>query len=58
MSRYLAFPAGRRAKWVVAGVWLLLIVIAFGANLPGKFADAEKNESTSFLPGNAESTRR
>ena len=28
-----------------------------GANLPGKFADAEKNESTSFLPGDAESTR-
>ena len=27
------------------------------ANLPGKFTDAEKNESTSFLPGDAESTK-
>ena len=26
-------------------------------NLPGKFADAEKNESSSFLPGDAESTK-
>jgi putative drug exporter of the RND superfamily len=29
---------------------------AFGTNLPGKFTDAEENESTSFLPGDAEST--
>ena len=28
-----------------------------GTNLPGKYADAEKNESTSFLPGDAESTK-
>jgi RND superfamily putative drug exporter len=28
-----------------------------GANLPGKFADAENNESTSFLPSDAESTK-
>ena len=28
-----------------------------GAGLPGKFTDAEKNESTSFLPGDAESTK-
>ena len=27
------------------------------ANLPGKFTDAEENESTSFLPGDAESTK-
>ena len=29
----------------------------FGFNLPGKYTDAEKNESTSFLPGDAESTK-
>jgi RND superfamily putative drug exporter len=50
------FAAGRRTKWVVFGVWLLAIFIAFGANLPGKFADAESNEATSYLPGSAEST--
>ncbi len=52
-----AIPAGSRAKWIVFAVWLLGIFIAFGTNLPGKFADAEENESTSFLPGDAESTK-
>jgi RND superfamily putative drug exporter len=52
-----AFAARRRAKWVVFAVWLVGIFIAAGpANLPGKFSDAENNESTSFLPGDAEST--
>jgi RND superfamily putative drug exporter len=50
-------PATRRTKWWVFGIWLVAIVIASGpANLPGKFTDAEDNESTSFLPGDAEST--
>ena len=52
-----AIAAGRRAKWVVFLVWLVGMFIAFGANLPGKFTDAEENESTSFLPGDAESTK-
>jgi RND superfamily putative drug exporter len=52
------FPAGRRAKWVVFGVWFVVIFIAAGpANLPGKFEDAESNEATSYLPGSAESTK-
>ncbi|MGC1166802.1 MAG: MMPL family transporter [Solirubrobacterales bacterium] len=51
------FPAGRRAKWIVFAVWLVAIFVASGpANLPGKFEEAEDNESTSFLPGDAEST--
>jgi hypothetical protein len=29
----------------------------FGTNIPGKFADAENNESASYLPGDAEATR-
>ncbi|MBA3262710.1 MAG: MMPL family transporter [Thermoleophilaceae bacterium] len=52
-----AIPVGSRAKWVVFAVWLVGMFIAFGANLPGKFTDAEQNESTSFLPGDAESTK-
>ena len=52
-----AVAAGRRAKWVVFLIWLVGMFIAFGANLPGKFTDAEENESTSFLPGDAESTK-
>jgi putative drug exporter of the RND superfamily len=52
-----ARPAGPRAKWVVFAVWLVGIFIAAGpADLPTKFTDAEENESTSFLPGDAEST--
>jgi RND superfamily putative drug exporter len=57
MGSLFAAVAGRRAKWIVALVWLLAIVGTFAANLPGKFADAERNESTSFLPGDAESTK-
>ena len=56
MSRLLALPAGRRAKWIVAAVWFVALFASFAFNLPGKFADAERNESSSFLPGDAEST--
>jgi putative drug exporter of the RND superfamily len=53
-----ARPASRRAKWWMLAVWVVVILIAAGpANLPGKFTDAEDNESTSFLPGDAESTK-
>ena len=49
---------GSRAKWVVFTIWFVGIFIAAGPlNLPGKFTDAEENESTSFLPGDAESTK-
>ncbi len=49
---------GRRAKWVVFLVWLVGIVVAVGPlQLPTKFSDAEQNESTSYLPGDAESTK-
>src|SRR5215217_8544638 len=57
MGSILSFAAGRGVKWLVA---LGSIVLALGiavAGLPGKFSDAEKNESTSFLPGDAESTK-
>jgi RND superfamily putative drug exporter len=51
------FAAGRRTKWIVFAIWFLAIFVAAGpANLPGKFADAESNEATSYLPGSAEST--
>ena len=54
---WFTFAAGRRAKWLVFAAWFLAIFIAVGpANLPGKFADAENNEATSYLPESAEST--
>ncbi|MEX2413837.1 MAG: MMPL family transporter [Thermoleophilaceae bacterium] len=52
-----ALPAGRRAKWAIFAIWLIGIFIAVGpAQLPAKFTDAEDNESSSYLPGDAEST--
>ena len=57
MSSVLTVASGRTAKWVIAAIWLFAIAGSFATNLPGKFADAEENESTSFLPGDAESTQ-
>jgi RND superfamily putative drug exporter len=57
ISRLARFVSGRRTKWVVLGLWLVGLIASMGANLPGKFADAEKNESRSFLPEAAESTK-
>ena len=55
LRRLSALPAGRIAKWVVLGVWIVIFVVA--ANPASKFEDAQQNESTSFLPGDAESTK-
>jgi RND superfamily putative drug exporter len=51
-----SFPSGRRAKWIVFAVWLAVFVGASAGKLPEKFEDAESNEATSYLPGEAEST--
>ncbi|MFF8770246.1 MMPL family transporter [Kitasatospora sp. NPDC015120] len=48
-------PCGRRSKWVVLALWLVLLVVA--GPLAGKLTDAEDNQASSWLPGNAESTR-
>jgi RND superfamily putative drug exporter len=56
MASILTKAAGRKAKWIVATIWLLAIVGSIAGELPTKFSDAEENESTSFLPGDAEST--
>ena len=53
MSKLASLVSGHRSKFVVLGVWLL-VVIALGP-LAGKFESAQKNEPSSFLPGNAES---
>src|SRR4051812_24110497 len=57
MSSIFTLPAGRRAKWLFLAGWILIVALTLGLNLPAKFSDAEKNESTSFLPGDAESTK-
>ena len=55
LRRVGALPAGRVGKWIVLAVWVVILVIA--ANPGSKFEDAQENESTSFLPGDAESTK-
>ena len=46
---------GRRTKWVVVVLWLLVLVVA--APLAGKLTDAQDNDATSWLPSSAESTQ-
>jgi RND superfamily putative drug exporter len=46
---------GRRSKWVVLVLWVIVLV-ALGP-LASKLMDAEKNDAASWLPGSAESTQ-
>ncbi len=46
----LLLPAGRRAKFVVVALGLL-IAVGVGGAFGAKFEDAQKNETSSFLPG-------
>jgi RND superfamily putative drug exporter len=57
MKSLLLLPTGPRARWVTVLVWFAAMFVVFGTNIPGKFADAENNESISYLPGDAEATR-
>jgi RND superfamily putative drug exporter len=49
------YPGSRVGKWVVLGVWVVLLV-ALGS-LAGKLNGAEDNQASSWLPGSAESTQ-
>jgi RND superfamily putative drug exporter len=57
MKKLLMLPAGPRSKWVVLAIWIAAIFAVSGAQLPTKFEDIQKNDSASFLPGDAESTK-
>jgi RND superfamily putative drug exporter len=46
---------GRRTKWVVLAFWI--VVMAVAAPIAGKLTDVEKNDTFSWLPGDAESTK-
>ena len=49
------FPSGRRGKWVVLGLWIL--ILAVGGSLAGKLTGAEKNDAQQWLPAQAQSTK-
>jgi putative drug exporter of the RND superfamily len=55
-SGLFAIAAARKAKWIVAGIWLAVFLGSFALDLPGRFADAEQNENVDYLPASAEST--
>ncbi len=55
MARLLSVAGGRRAKWFVVSLWLVLVLVSgLGA---AKFEDVQKNDNASFLPGKAESVK-
>ena len=56
MNRLLLIPAGRRAKFVVLALGVLIALGVGGAFGP-KFEDAQQNETSSFLPEDTESIR-
>lgn len=41
----------------MVALWVIVIFTSFGLGVPEKYTDAQENESTSFLPGDAESTK-
>jgi RND superfamily putative drug exporter len=55
MARLLTLPAGHAGKWIVFAVTFL--VFAGAASQSSKFEKAQKNETSSFLPGSAESVK-
>jgi RND superfamily putative drug exporter len=48
-------PGGRRTKWAVVGVWLV-VLFALGP-LAGKFEDAQENDPADYLPAKAQSVK-
>ena len=46
---------GRRAKWLVLALWLVLLFLT--APFAQKLTDAQDNDAASWLPGSAESTQ-
>lgn len=55
IGRLALAAAGRRSKWVVLAVWLLLVVL--GSLLAQRLEQVQTNDASSFLPAEAESTR-
>ena len=54
-QRILTIASGRRLKWAVLVFWLIIVAVA--GPLSGRLTGAEKNDSSSWLPAKAESTK-
>jgi len=55
VRRIAALPCGRWSKWGVLVFWIAVFVVA--GPLSGKLNSAQKNDASSWLPKNAESTQ-
>lgn len=53
--KYARAVAGRRAKWAVLVLWVLLIGV--GGSLAAKLGDVQNNEAQTWLPKNAQATQ-
>src|SRR5467141_707260 len=53
--RLATLVCGRRTKWVILAFWVVLLGLA--GPLSGKLTGAQNNDSKSWLPGSAESTK-
>ena len=55
MSRVFELASRGRAKWAIAAIWLIVALAA--GSVAGRFQSSQKNDTTSYLPGDAESVR-
>lgn len=55
LRRVMAWPSGRSAKWGVLVFWL--VAVAALSPLAGKLGDVQKNDTSAWLPANAEATK-
>jgi RND superfamily putative drug exporter len=54
-GRYGRLVAGRRSKWAVLAIWLVLMAV--GGSLAAKLGSVQDNDPVSWLPANAQSTK-
>src|SRR5215217_6577151 len=55
VRRIVSLPSGRWSKWVVLAFWVGVFAVA--GPLAGKLNSAQQNDSSAWLPHNAESTQ-
>ena len=55
LQSLLRMPSGRRGKWVVLAIWLLIGFFAFGT--ANKLYNVEQNNADAYLPHSAQSTQ-
>ncbi len=55
LARYARMVSGRRSKWAVLLIWLVLI--SAGGSLAAKLGDVQDNDPETWLPSSAQSTQ-